>query len=257
MDFIIAPYREVNSTMDTAKHLAEGAKHPGLIVLAESQSAGRGRIEGRSWAGSAGASLFMTLCLRGDFSTVPAIPLRIGLAVLEVLARFETRPATFRIKWPNDIMGLGLADGDRGSYRKLGGLLCEASNGWLFAGIGLNVKKSAYPEALAASATSIEETLGWNIGEIPASFPGMGDLALAIGQAAVGFLEKKEWSGEYLRAMWSLGQEISFSIGHPENRMTKAGRIEGVDESGRLLLRGEDGDIEAYWSGEISGLRKR
>lgn len=257
MDLILAPYREVDSTMNVAKHLAESAKNPGLVVLAEKQTDGRGRIEGRSWAGSEGASLLMTLCLRGDFSGVEAIPLKIGLAVLAVLSGYGNGAALFRIKWPNDIMGLKLDDGTQGGYRKLGGLLCEVSNGWLFAGIGLNVKKSAYPEALAASATSIEEALGWKTGEIPASFPGMGDLALAIGEAAAASLKKKEWRGDYLRAMWSLGEEILFSVGHPENGQTKAGRIEGIDDSGRLLLRGEDGEIEAYWSGEISGLRKR
>ncbi|MFA5853171.1 MAG: biotin--[acetyl-CoA-carboxylase] ligase [Spirochaetales bacterium] len=257
MDFIIARYPEVDSTMDEAKRLAGNAKEPRLIVLAERQTAGRGRIEGRSWTGSAGASMLMTLCLRGDFSSVAAMPLRIGLAVRDVLSEFGNTSATFQVKWPNDVMGMTIVDNKLNGYRKLGGLLCEVSNGWLFAGIGLNVKKSAYPKALAASATSMEEALDWKTGEIPASFPGMSDLALAIGQAAAAYLEKKEWRGEYLRAMWSLGEEIFFSIGHPEIGQTRVGRIEGVDDSGRLLLRGEDGELEAYWSGEISGLRNR
>jgi len=257
MDFIIARYPEVDSTMEVAKSLAENAQTPRLIVVAERQTAGRGRIEGRSWTGSAGASLLMTLCLRGDFSGVEAIPLRIGLAVHDVLSGFGNAASPFLIKWPNDIMGLAIVDDKRSGYRKLGGLLCEVSNGWLFAGIGLNVRKSAYPETLATSATSIEEVLGWKAGEMPASFPGMDNVALAIGQAAAAYLEKKEWREDYLRTMWGLGDEIRFSVGHPESGQARGGRIEGVDDSGRLLLRSEAGDVEAYWSGEISGLRKR
>lgn len=257
MNFHSVHYPEVTSTMDAAKNLAQNARWPRLIVLADRQTAGRGRIEGRSWEGVPGASLFMTLCMNGDYASTAAIPLRIGLAVYDVLSGFGNTASTFLIKWPNDIMGLTCVDDKRSGYRKLGGLLCEVSNGWLFAGIGLNIGKSAYTDTLASTATSIEEALGWKAGEKSSTFPGTDAFALAIGQAAAIRLNRKEWREDYIASMWGLGDSVHFLVGHPKNGQIQTGTIEGVDDSGRLLLRGESGDVEAYWSGEISGLRKR
>lgn len=272
MKFSIARFAEVGSTMDKARSLAENTCEPGFLVLADRQTAGRGRIENRAWVGRPGASLFMTLCLKGDFAFKPTIPLRIGLAVREALfgllpaaasgARVQARsgqdsPMPFLIKWPNDIMGFAPGEEGRPRYKKLGGLLCETSKDWLFAGIGLNVRNGAYPDSLAASATSVEEVMARTEGENPIPLPDPEPLALAIAEASAIWLDRKEWREDYARYLWGLGEEVDFSLGHPENAQQHRGSIEGVDEAGRLLLRDEGGAIEAFCSGEISGLRKR
>jgi len=255
MDIRLARYAELVSTMDMARTLIGSLADSGLIVLADMQTGGRGRLEGRTWEGARGSSLFMTLCLKGDFSASRALPLRIGLAVHEVLSA-SALSSVFGIKWPNDIMGRNPSrPGSQGflGFGKLGGILCETAGQWLLAGIGINLRKSAYSPLLGASATSLEEVLGKNAeggGE-----PDIPALCMSFGKAAAARLEKPEWHDEYERNMIGIGGEVRFMAGHPGSGLVKSGRIVGVDDSGRLLLSAEDGTVEAFWSGEISGLR--
>jgi biotin-[acetyl-CoA-carboxylase] ligase BirA-like protein len=271
MDFSIRRFAEVGSTMETAKRLiAEGLPSP-AIILADRQNAGRGRIEGRRWEGAPGASLLMTLCLKGNAAARPAPPLRVGLGVVDVLARLAG-PA-FSIKWPNDIMGLraGSAAADFAPaddrkpalWGKLGGLLCEASGEWFLAGIGLNLRPAAYPAELAATATSVEEAAiagGGSFGANAAAaallmLKNTEGLALAIGEAAARRLEDDAWRGGYERLLWAGGEEVRFVAGHPESGEVRRGRIKGVDEAGRLVLVLAGGGEESFWSGEISSVR--
>ena len=255
MDFRMHHFAEIDSTMNVAKDLIDQSPCPKMIVLADRQTLGRGRIEGRSWKGEAGASLLMTLCLKGDFAGQEAIPLKVGMAVREILSGFAGDPAepVFRIKWPNDIMGLGREDGP--CWGKLGGILCELSRGWLFAGIGLNLRKEAYSDDLSDSATSLEEVAAFVGGEKPFLLPNVEELAKSIAYTVVLRLEKERWREDYERTMWGREREISFLVGHPESGAMRQGRIAGVDESGRLLLSDGSGKTEAFWSGEIYRLR--
>jgi len=81
------------------------------------------------------------------------------------------------------------------------------------------------------------------------------DLAIAMAEAAVSRLEDKDWREDYEKALWGIGEEIGFMVGHPERGDQKKGIIQGIDNSGRLLLLGEKGEAEAFWSGEISSLK--
>lgn len=281
MDFSIRHFAEVGSTMETAKVLiGEGLPSP-AIIMADRQSSGRGRIEGRRWEGAAGASLLMTLCLRGDAASLPAPPLRVGLGVIDALSRLAG--AAFSIKWPNDIMGWragdlaaeaadGATDAPRpASWGKLGGLLCEVCGEWFLAGIGLNLRPAAYPAELAAAATSVEEaaiarrrheggTPGGRSGASAAAdaFPWLEDaetLAAAIGEAVVQRLGDDGWRAGYERLLWARGEEVNFVVGHPERDDVRRGRIRGVDDVGRLVLAMPGGAEEAFWSGEISSVR--
>ncbi|MFA6365687.1 MAG: biotin--[acetyl-CoA-carboxylase] ligase [Candidatus Hydrogenedentales bacterium] len=261
MRFQLRRFATVGSTMDIARSLIAREAESGLIVTADAQIAGRGRIEGRSWEAGPGTSLLMTLCLKGDFSAVEAPSLRIGLAVRDVLSGFT--PSRILIKWPNDIMGLSVIEDEaRPRFRKLGGLLCETTGGWLLAGIGINLRKESYPEALKEKATSLDEVacLMQAKQEPPGSpnpdkMPETDWLALAIAEAAVSRLEDKDWREDYEEALWGIGERIGFRVGHPERGDEKKGIIRGIDSSGRLLLLGENGEAEAFWSGEISSLK--
>lgn len=263
MNLRMERFAEVGSTMDAAKSLIDRGPKSDFIVLADRQTAGRGRIQGRSWEGAPGASLFMTLCLKGEFGG-EAFPPRVGLGTLDALSELAPGfPALFSIKWPNDILGLG---GEAGrTWRKVGGILCESSKGWFLAGIGLNLKKEAYPESLADSAASLAEVLAPPAGEAPKSplstaateSPiGLPEkLAQAIGGAVVRRLGPSPWRDDYMKSMWGMGKRVGFIAGHPERGALKSGIIAGVDEAGRIVLRGEDGELEAFWSGEISSLK--
>lgn len=121
---------ETSSTMDLARKAgAQGAPH-GTLILAETQTAGRGR-RGRDFFSPAGGSLYFTLVLRPPFGVYARLPLAVPLAVCRACAQ-EGVPA--RIKWPNDIWV---------GERKLCGMLIDGESGTAgftaYAGIGINV----------------------------------------------------------------------------------------------------------------------
>ena len=131
------------STLDVAHRLA-GEKAPsGTLVIADEQTAGRGR-SGKSWASAPGAGLWLTLIERPtDTSGLDVLSLRVGLAAARALDRFAAEP--IRVKWPNDLYI---------EYGKLAGILVEArwresSLEWVAIGLGINVRA---PEGVQGSA---------------------------------------------------------------------------------------------------------
>lgn len=127
-------FASIGSTLDAAHELAAAAAPDGTLVLADAQTAGRGRL-GRSWQSDAGRGIWLTLVERPvDPEALDVLSLRIGLAAAAALDRFA--PARVALKWPNDLYVEG---------RKLAGILVEArwKNGrldWLAVGFGLNVR---------------------------------------------------------------------------------------------------------------------
>jgi BirA family biotin operon repressor/biotin-[acetyl-CoA-carboxylase] ligase len=122
------------STLDIAHRLAAEGAPAGTLVIANEQTAGRGR-GGKSWRSAPGAGLWLTLIDRPvDNSGLGVLSLRVGLASAEALDRFAPEP--IRLKWPNDLYI------DQG---KLGGILVEArwreqAVEWVAIGLGVNVK---------------------------------------------------------------------------------------------------------------------
>lgn len=138
-----------STNAEVARRAADGAE-AGLLVLADEQTAGRGR-QGRTWSAPAGTSLMGSLLLRTDrdLAGVALLPLLVGLALAEACEPFVSG-AELSLKWPNDL----LADG-----RKCAGILVEAPTpGVIVVGIGVNVdwRGVQRPEPLAA-ATSLSE----------------------------------------------------------------------------------------------------
>jgi BirA family biotin operon repressor/biotin-[acetyl-CoA-carboxylase] ligase len=143
------------STNDTAARLAESGAEEGTIVVAEAQTAGRGR-HGRVWFSPAGAGLYVSVIVRpgaGMFSDEhPAalLTLTSGVAIAEAVRAVTGLPA--HIKWPNDVLIGG---------RKLAGILTEAAVQagalqFVIVGFGVNLQRAAYPPQLASRVTSIE-----------------------------------------------------------------------------------------------------
>ncbi len=144
---------EVTSTSDVVKEAAQAGAEPGLVLFAESQTAGRGRRQNR-WLAPRGQDLMLTFLLAPD--AVPSLWPRVTtLAALAICRAIEDElPLQPRIKWPNDIY---LQD------RKTAGLLAEVittSQGLrLILGIGLNVNTCDFPPELASSAISLRAAL--------------------------------------------------------------------------------------------------
>jgi BirA family biotin operon repressor/biotin-[acetyl-CoA-carboxylase] ligase len=133
----------VRSTMDIAHTLGADGAPAGTLVVADEQTAGRGRA-GRAWASRARAGIWMTLLERpNDADALGVLSIRLGLKAAPVLERYVDEPV--RLKWPNDVL-LGA--------RKLAGILVETrwrdrQVDWVAIGMGVNV---TLPDAVEAAA---------------------------------------------------------------------------------------------------------
>ncbi|MEL6615689.1 MAG: biotin--[acetyl-CoA-carboxylase] ligase, partial [Bacteroidota bacterium] len=150
------PHRHLPSVGSTQAEAAEwaasGAKS-GALVTADHQTTGRGRL-GREWADEPGRDLALSLVLRPSLPAdrLGLVPLAAGLAVVDAL---DSRVREVALKWPNDVLVAG---------RKIAGVLAETT--WrtcgsggqsptVLLGIGVNVNRRAFPDALADRATSL------------------------------------------------------------------------------------------------------
>ena len=212
-------YADATSTLDIAHPLARDGAPEGTLILAERQTAGRGR-SGRAWASEFGAGIWMTLVARPcDDAALEVLSLRVGLAAARALEAFTD--AEVRVKWPNDLM---LDDG------KLGGILIESRwrderVDWVAIGIGINCRVPRdIPNARALRA-------GANRVDV------LGALVPAVRAAAAvtGALDAVELH-EFERRDWALGKRCIAPV---------AGVVRGIDACGGLLVRTAIGDVAA------------
>ncbi|MDE3110627.1 MAG: biotin--[acetyl-CoA-carboxylase] ligase [Acidobacteriota bacterium] len=151
----ICHFFKAESTNTVAMHLGEAGEPHGTIVLAEEQTAGRGRA-GRSWISEKSAGIYCSVLLRPPIAAVhaPVLTLVAGLAARDAVAEdLDTVPD---IRWPNDLLASG---------KKLGGILTEMHAEpdrvhYAVIGLGINVNQSKMPEPLAAIATSLRIETG-------------------------------------------------------------------------------------------------
>ncbi len=151
-------FDELKSTQETARELAAGGAAQGTVVVAERQTAGRGRM-GRSWHSPAGVNLYCTIILRPalPLAEVPRLSLVAGVAAAQAIER--EAPGLVSLKWPNDVWLKG---------RKAGGIIAEAVTNarqeldCVLLGIGINVNLalSDIPAELRDKATSVRIAVG-------------------------------------------------------------------------------------------------
>jgi BirA family biotin operon repressor/biotin-[acetyl-CoA-carboxylase] ligase len=161
---------EATSTSDIAADLASRGAPEGTTILADAQSAGRGR-RGRSWFSPPGAGLYTSVILRPQraqgerlpiAAVTAAMTLAAGVAVAEAIRHTTGLPVT--LKWPNDVV---VEDPPPAATRrrKLAGILTEGSAAgselqYAILGFGINVRPMTLPADLRATVTSIESELG-------------------------------------------------------------------------------------------------
>ncbi len=233
--YALARHAEIDSTNSEARRLAEKGEAGPVWIMAERQTAGRGR-RGRSWETLSG-NLAATLLLRPQAPPGPLgqLSFAAALAVSDVAA--QVAPCTaITVKWPNDV----LADG-----RKVAGILLEtgsdAKGSWLAVGIGINL--AAAPEGTEFPAAALAEF---------ASPPSPDEaLALLAGAFAHWYAGWMNGGFETLRTAWlaragGLGLPIRARLPNE----TRHGLFEGIDGSGALLLN-EQGRISAIAAGEV------
>ncbi len=157
------PLRHLERCASTNDEAAAWARDPlapapaGAIVIAESQTKGRGRL-GRTWHSPPRENLYFSTVLRPPLAPPAAPPLTLAAAVALAEAA-EAEGATVELKWPNDL----LLDG-----KKLAGILTEMSTSssriqFVIVGIGVNLNTRAFPAELAARATSLSAALARTI----------------------------------------------------------------------------------------------
>jgi len=143
----------VDSTQRVAFELAERGAPDGTVVVAGTQTAGRGR-RGRSWQDAPGDSLLASIVVRPRLAVpdLPKLSLATSVAVGEALRRVA--PLTVRLKWPNDVLVGG---------RKIAGILLESridATPLVVVGVGVNLGQRSFPGALAGVATSVRLETG-------------------------------------------------------------------------------------------------
>jgi BirA family transcriptional regulator, biotin operon repressor / biotin---[acetyl-CoA-carboxylase] ligase len=234
-------YDAVTSTNDVAAARAGLGAPEGFIVMADAQTAGRGR-RGRTWCSPPGAGLYVSVVLRPEARTLPLVTLMAGVALVDGI-RAATGLVT-TLKWPNDVMGAAV--------RKLAGILAEAGpvgaagqGCHCVLGFGVNLLPAAYPPGVAARATSLEEEIGSSVdrgrvfAQCVAALAARYDELRSGGTAAI----VNAWR-VYARPL--LGRTVEWD----ERGSVRQGAAEDVDESGALLVRTSEGTVRVI-SGEV------
>ena len=222
------------STMDVASGLAhDGARH-GVVIVADQQTAGRGR-RGATWQSPAGAGLYMSFVARlRCAAAIPFVTLASGVAVRDGIRASTGLGAD--LKWPNDVIV---------GPRKLAGILAEgvaigSPEASVVIGIGINLQPAAYSPDVAARATSIEGELGR-----PIDRDAVFNAVLISLWDRLAALEQKP--GDILQA-WRAAS--------PNARGTRVdwdgrqGVTAGIDDSGALLVTTNAG-VERIIAGEL------
>jgi BirA family biotin operon repressor/biotin-[acetyl-CoA-carboxylase] ligase len=216
-------YPNVLSTNDVAGVLADRGAPEGCVVVANAQSAGRGR-HGRSWVSPPGTGLYVSALLRPT-EDAPLLTIAAGVAVAEGI-QVATGLAV-DLKWPNDAFV---------GARKVAGILAEANGStagsYVIVGFGINVLPAAYPPEVAVRATSIEGELGRCVDRglllaecLVSLNDRYGDLQRGRGAAVA-----DAWR---LRAGATFGRRVRGDVGGA----ILEGVVEDLDETGALVLR--------------------
>lgn len=172
---VVEVHDVLGSTNDRARELAAGGAPPFTVVLAERQTAGRGR-SGSGWHSPAGGGLWLSTLLPPSGGVPPHLPLLVGLAVARAVEA-ACPGLEAGLKWPNDVEVGG---------RKVGGVLCERGDGAVVAGIGLNVRQRPgdFPEELRGRAISLETAAGAAVSRGALAGALLAELAEACGAPA-------------------------------------------------------------------------
>ena len=226
------------TTQDVARAEAERGAPEGTAVLAEEQTAGRGRL-GRPWVSPAGKNIYLTLVMRPPARQLRVLSIVSPLAIAEALE--DAAGLTARIKWPNDVLVGG---------RKIAGILIETALAgdelkYALVGMGLNVNLDleAEPE-IADIATSVRRELGRDASREELLAALLNVFEARYSEALKGDAPFRAWRSR----LETLGRRV---------RATLAGRVEegvaeDVDAEGNLLIRRDDGSLATVEAGDVT-----
>jgi len=237
---------EIGSTNAKLIELGEQGVPEGTVVIADKQTKGKGRLE-RTWISPPGANLYISILLRPKVSAAdsPLFTLLASIAVKETIEK--TGVKNTKIKWPNDIQVEG---------KKLAGVLTEMRLkremvDFIVVGIGVNINMSRDTinkemGEVSKIATSIKENMGKDIDR--AKFTADLLLELEKGYQIFSNNGKAPILKEWTRAWGDLNKRVRTSI---EGEGEIEGNALGIDDSGYLLVKRDDGEISKIIAGDV------
>jgi BirA family biotin operon repressor/biotin-[acetyl-CoA-carboxylase] ligase len=223
--------------------LARDGVKEGVVVFAESQTKGRGRL-GRKWISPAHKGLWFSILLRPDLRPQETTQLTVASATALRRAIQSETGLKPEIKWPNDILIGG---------KKVAGILTELSAEldkvhYVVLGIGIDVNLDAneFPEELKKIATSLKIETGEMISRSELATAILRELDFDYSRICGGKFSKvaDEWEENCV----TIGKNVTVQIGERKIR----GRAESLDDDGALLLRTEHGHLERITGGDVT-----
>lgn len=238
----ILHYSSLPSTNGTVMEQAKNGAPEGLVVVADAQTEGRGRL-GREWFSPEAQGLYFSILFRPRCSVerLALLPLVVGVGVARGLEKLSVE--NVGVKWPNDVQISG---------RKVAGVLVESrtagANVFAAAGIGLNVNNREFPPELAGRATSLflatkkefsnHEVLSLLLGEIERFYS---DLCLGRNDGLLVELRRLDVLRDKM---------VSVTAGE-----LVTGKAAGIDEDGGLILQTDDKERRVISGGEVELVR--
>ena len=235
-------YPELGSTMDEAARLAAEGADEGTVVIAEVQTAGRGR-QGRTWVSRPG-NLLLSVLFRPKISQLPFVSVIGGLAAARAVRKVAGIDPG--IKWPNDLMLAG---------NKVAGILAESAiegESVCYAVLGIGINVAHYPdddEEIAGIATSVNRAAGKEVSReslLRQLLMDLDDLYRRLPEPGreTGYSPVAEWS----QLLETTGRQVTVTF--RDDRFE--GEAVGVDETGNLLLRLSSGEVMTLTAGDVT-----
>ena len=235
----------IHSTNDVARDLASGGEPEGTVVLADEQTAGKGRL-GRTWYATKGDSILLSVVLQPKLPPSHLFLLTMLTATGTCSAVEETTGLHCDLKWPNDLQVSG---------KKIGGILAEAglegdAVAFVVVGVGVNVNFDVrgYPDILS-TATSLSQLVGKRLARAPLIRSMLEHIErryLLVGQGSGGGATQvyEEWRSR----LNTLGKRVAILDRH----RSEQGLAFDVAPDGALLLKRDDGTTFSAVAGDVS-----
>lgn len=231
-------YHQVSSTMDVARQAALDGDEDGLVVVAEEQTAGRGRLQ-RRWVTPPGSSILMTILLRPSAELAPRLTLIAALALAEAIEEVTGLPVD--MKWPNDVLIRG---------KKACGILVESefdgeTPRYSLLGIGVNVNfdPAELPEAIYPP-TTLNHELGREVDRLLLLRAILQRLDSYLDDVALGTPVQEAWR----KRLVTLGQRVKVTQGEA----VEEGLAVDVGENGELVVQRDDGTRVSILAGDVT-----
>lgn len=235
-------FRTIDSTNLEVKRRAEKGEEGPLLIVADEQTAGRGR-RGRAWSSPPGTDIFMSMLLRPKVHPENAAMITLVTALAVAGGIQAATGLRVQIKWPNDVVIGG---------KKTCGILTEMSTdldeiSYVVPGIGINVNSRVFPEEIAATATSLCLECGRTVHRVPV----IAEFVRCFERYYGAFTETEDLSS--LREVYEsmlVNRDREVLVLDPKGSWR--GTAEGITDKGELRVRRTDGTAVCVRSGEVS-----